>query len=114
MYFTITSPIYAKSGTGRVCPMCGAYESDILRTGKVGCAKCYEFFADILDPYIQRIFGNAEHVGKAPGGASPEVLKARELVKLKNQLKTAISEENYEQAAVFRDQIAKLEADGDE
>lgn len=111
MYFTFTSPFYTANSTGKVCPLCGAAESDIIRTGKVGCAKCYEVFSDIINPYINRIFGDAQHVGRIPGGNNPTAIRLRELSKLKNELKTAVSEENYEYAAVLRDQISELESD---
>jgi len=48
------------------CPWCGATFEEIARTGKVGCAHCYEVFKDRLLPIIQRLYGSDIHCGKMP------------------------------------------------
>ena len=37
---------------------------DIAKTGKVGCADCYEIFEDRLEPIIRRIQSSNRHVGR--------------------------------------------------
>ena len=45
------------------CPDCGMLYSDIVKTGRVGCDKCYETFSKRLIGAINRIHGNKKHVG---------------------------------------------------
>lgn len=46
------------------CEFCGTTYPEIAKTGHVGCAKCYDVFADELYPSIRRIHGNTTHCGK--------------------------------------------------
>ena len=46
------------------CEFCGSSYPEIAKTGMVGCAHCYELFADRLYPSIRRIHGNTTHCGK--------------------------------------------------
>lgn len=48
------------------CPMCSSSFSDITSAGKVGCAKCYEFFAPELSGTLEGIHGNVKHIGRRP------------------------------------------------
>ncbi len=108
------------------CPVCGASFRDISQSGKVGCAECYHVFHDQLLPSVQRIHGNTCHNGKIPTGMSMQVMpetnltvtkdeaktetaEQRKIRELKEQLQAAIAEQNFEQAAVLRDQIKELE-----
>jgi protein arginine kinase activator len=94
---------------GITCPLCGSTASDISRTGKVGCAQCYDTFADMLTPYIKRIHGNTEHTGKIPSDAGAEIKTKRQLVQLKEELKKAIENQEFEKAAELRDRIKDIE-----
>ena len=98
------------------CPGCGSSFEDIAQSGKVGCAECYKTFYERLIPSIQRIHGNTKHCGKHPGGAmlqiSPQQQLANpetELQRKKRELQEAVEAQNYEQAAVLRDEIKELE-----
>lgn len=44
------------------CNLCGATYAEIAREGKVGCAKCYDTFADRLRGSVERIHGAVRHV----------------------------------------------------
>lgn len=108
------------------CPVCGASFRDISKSGKVGCAECYNVFHDQLLPSVQRIHGNTHHNGKVATGTAMQVVpesnlavtkekpkvetaKERKINELKEQLRAAIAEQNFEQAAVLRDKIKELE-----
>jgi protein arginine kinase activator len=96
---------------------CGATWDDIVRTGRVGCAKCYETFYTRLLPVVERIHGSSHHRGKTPEGNLPQVAKERKtgmLLAKKQQLKEAIEAENFEDAVTLRDEIRMLEAKHDE
>jgi len=100
-----------------VCEKCGMSLSDFQKTGKVGCARCYESFRDSLMPVIRSIHMNERHTGKRPGETvrldmdkdSEHELKKERLAR---ELKIAISTENFEEAARLRDEIALLEKEG--
>ena len=89
------------------CEFCGTSFSDIRRTGKVGCGNCYSVFKEQLTPTLQRIHGRTTHIGKHPCNNNE---KQDILDDLKQQLKTAIEKENYEEAAKIRDLIRQKEA----
>lgn len=100
------------------CPGCGASFQEISQTGKIGCAQCYSTFRSQLLPVIQRIHGAAQHKGKAPGGSALRVTEPnRQLVAVeespidekKRLLKKAVEAQDFEQAAVLRDQIKEME-----
>lgn len=116
MYFNFSSPSVLwyteqKPVERKKCPLCGAAANDIQKTGKAGCAKCYEVFSDILDPYIRKIHGNVSHQGRIPGGGTPEQKLDREITRLRQELKDAVEAEEYLKAAELRDKIRELEGE---
>lgn len=95
------------------CGFCGSSMREIINSGHVGCATCYETFYDQLEPTLQRVHGNLlRHKGKTPA-ADPEtqsrLQKEKTLAGLREQIAAAVREENYEAAAALRDQIKELE-----
>ena len=98
------------------CQFCGSSFDEIAKSGKVGCAHCYELFADQLYPSIRRIHGNTTHCGKnsgkqeAPEQKPAEMTKEQKISELKKQLDKAVSEQNFERAAELRDEIKETEA----
>ena len=103
------------------CNSCGYTFDDIANTGRLGCKDCYSVFEDRLDPIIKRIQGSNKHVGrigkiidskienKNTENIEEKVNKPiSEKEKLENELKEAIKEERYEDAAKIRDEIKKL------
>lgn len=97
------------------CEYCGSTYPEIARTGQVGCAHCYELFADQLYPSIRRMHGNTTHCGKNSGKAAKQSAKPAEMTKeeqiaaKKQQLDAAVKEQNFELAAQLRDQIKEME-----
>lgn len=89
------------------CSGCGSSFADIARSGKVGCAGCYEVFYDDLLPSLKRIHGNTKHTGKRAEikAQTPE----HKIKSLKKQLKKAIEAQEFEEAAKLRDEIKVLE-----
>ena len=104
------------SGVDR-CSSCGSSFSDIVNSGRIGCADCYEKFEDKLEPSIRKIHGRTKHIGKfisykddeKADEKAEEKPQISELDTLKEQLKTAVSEQRYEDAAVIRDKINELQ-----
>lgn len=103
----------ARSETTR-CATCGSTYHDIAKSGKVGCANCYELFLSELIPSIRRIHGNTTHCGKRPDSTVNVVNSEKEeaiseIDKLKEKLQKAIEEQNFELAAELRDKIKEME-----
>ena len=97
------------------CEFCGSTYAEIAKTGQVGCANCYQLFADQLYPSIRRIHGNTTHCGKNSGRAAAaekkpaEMTKEEKLADMKKQLDAAVKEQNFELAAELRDRIKETE-----
>ena len=50
----------------KVCDLCGSTFNDIVRSGKAGCARCYDTFRDEFAVMILQIQGKINHVGRKP------------------------------------------------
>lgn len=103
------------------CDSCGSTFDDIINTGRYGCANCYDVFEDKMDPILKKLQGANRHNGRL-GKISDNNIKLNKnetqrsentadnkLEKLQEQLKQAIKEERYEDAAKIRDEIKKKE-----
>ena len=89
------------------CQFCGSSFEEIAKSGKVGCAHCYEEFYEELLPSIQRIHGRTNHTGKLARSAGTEVKVKNEIAKCKAELEQAIKTQEFEKAAELRDKIKK-------
>ena len=118
---SMLSPVQKESEQLK-CRHCGLSYSDFERTGKLGCAGCYESFQKELGPMLQRIHGSSQHVGRtpanmaqAPAEETPEEhiptqqeLKAKRMEELKQKMDEAVAVENFEAAAQYRDEMRAL------
>jgi protein arginine kinase activator len=84
------------------CPTCGYTVIDLQRTGRLGCACCYQSFAPLIAPQLPLMHRGTRHHGKVPHGHRSAYHRAL----LREALARAIATEDYEQAAVLRDQLA--------
>lgn len=98
------------------CDVCSMSYGDITRTGMMGCANCYKIFADQLMPTIRRVHGNITHCGKHSAfvkktqGTQPQKnSKENQVEKLKQELKIAVENQEFEKAAELRDKIKEME-----
>lgn len=101
----ISSPLISE----KVCPSCGMTLTELTKTSKLGCSKCYDVFDSYLEPVLKRIHGNLRHIGKLPESATAPFESENNISALKGELSAAIAREDYEQAAVLRDKIRELE-----
>lgn len=97
--------------TAQRCPMCGASFQEIVKSGKIGCAECYDNFYDLMLPSIQRIHGKTVHSGKVASNNEAVISKENIIEDLKAKLNQAIEEQNFEYAAELRDKIKQLESE---
>lgn len=96
---------------GLHCSKCDLTFDDFQRTGKFGCSQCYESFKSRLEPIFRRVHsGNTKHHGKIPKRQGKHLYRKREIEHYRNKLQKLIAEENFERAAVIRDEIKRLEA----
>lgn len=93
------------------CEKCGMTLEQFLKLGKLGCSNCYTTFEGKLNPLIRRLQGSVEHNGKIPSKLSKTQLVNKEITKLKDLLNKAVEREEYEKAALFRDEIRSLEVE---
>ena len=92
-----------------VCPACGMSMSRFRKESLLGCSYDYDLFDDQLKNVIQRSQnGSLEHCGKVPSRSPAEGKKQVEMINLRKQLEDAVKYEDYEKAAMLRDQIGRL------
>lgn len=114
------------------CDSCGMTFENFMNTGKFGCSNCYNIFESKIDPILKNIHGANRHVGRlgkiGPASNIQEQEEKREINKiegtekeepkvanevseedkLREELRKAIKEERYEDAAKLRDEIKNL------
>ena len=105
------------------CSKCGLDWDDFLHTGKFGCSNCYSDFESRIDPILRSLQGATNHIGRLGDVKTGNEVKRNlddkmtekqesnlsEVDKLKEDLKNAIKEERYEDAAKIRDELKKHE-----
>ena len=103
------------------CGSCGTSLESVQMGQPVGCIECYVVFndflvneliaADAIPPALQKKLASqksqAIHIGKSPDQPVDITLSSR-LASLNEALNDALKRENYEQAAMLRDQIKTL------
>jgi protein arginine kinase activator len=98
----------AKGEPQVTCPSCGLTSVEFRRSGRLGCASCFEAFGALIRPALEDMHAGTVHKGKTPHIALSRQNRQAELHGLENALQRAIAEEAYEDAAKYRDQIHAL------
>jgi protein arginine kinase activator len=93
----------------KLCDFCGTKLSDVLRTGKVGSAACYDEFRMELEPVLREQQVAVMHRGKSPHVTDKREHFRRDLQSKRGMLRSALRSENYEEAARLRDAIRGIE-----
>lgn len=91
-----------------VCSTCKMTFDEFLRGGRLGCSDCYDTFASRLLKPLKQIHGSFQHTGKIPERMGGELKKTREIQRLEAELNQAVSEQNFERAAMLRDKIRDM------
>jgi protein arginine kinase activator len=91
--------------SSKSCPACGLSLKDLKKGSRLGCGACYEAFEPELQPILAGIHGSSRHVGKKPRARGEQDGKsdAVNTEVLERRLESAVSAENYEEAARLRD-----------
>ncbi|HUG41060.1 MAG TPA: UvrB/UvrC motif-containing protein [Longimicrobiales bacterium] len=92
------------------CEYCGMTLKDFKKIGRLGCPHCYVTFEGHLRGLLRRLHGGTQHVGKVYLPPDPsEAERGERLSRLKRKLERAVASEDFERAALLRDQIRELE-----
>ena len=87
------------------CPSCGFTQADFKKAGRLGCAECYETFKDGLEGLLKSMHKGTRHQGKVPHALQQSRDLSDRLKTLQRKLDKAVAEEDFEQAALVRDEI---------
>ena len=98
----------AASGGELKCSFCGFTQADFRKAGRLGCAECYQTFAEGLESLLRTMHKGTKHVGKAPQFYRQSQDLSDKLKSLQKKLEKAIAEENFESAVQLRDEIAQV------
>ena len=98
----------AIEGPALVCSSCGCTPRDFKHSGRLGCPDCYESFDSLIKPMLKGMHRGGTHVGKIPHGLLKRVGLRREINRLQDSLARAVEQEQYEDAARFRDELEQL------
>lgn len=120
--------------SGLRCRNCGLPIEAYRRNFILGCSVCYDSFREILEQDLRKFHGSVRHLGRRPGGGKMQFptdeaaaavtdhplatatagalasqQKLREMLEsLQRKLDRAIEAEDFEKAALYRDQIREL------
>ena len=97
------------SGNAIKCKRCGLTLNELNRYGRLGCSQCCESFAEYLEPALKNIHSVTTHKGKRSENSAVKELPQNKVASLKEKLKEAIKNEEYEKAAELRDIIREIE-----
>ena len=91
------------------CTLCASTFDDLVKSGKVGCAECYKVFKDELGRSVESIHGKAKYMGKKPKKFKEKQSKEDKIKDLQAEMNKAIELQDFERAAVIRDEIRSIE-----
>ena len=94
-----------------VCPNCNISFAEFRSKVRLGCPQDYVVFAEELIPLLENIHSAHQHTGKIPRRAPDGSQRQYQLIKLRNDLRIAVEEEDYETAAALRDEIQSVESE---
>ncbi len=77
------------------CDNCGMSLGDILESGVVGCANCYDVFEENLAEIIKKMQKNTKNLAKKPKFSEISEFQRDRVMRLKVDLEKALSERDY-------------------
>ena len=95
-------------GVDLKCPQCGFTQADFKKAGRLGCAECYHTFKEGLEGLLKSMHKGTRHIGKVPMALRQSRELTDKLKSLQKKLEKAIHDENFEQAALVRDELTQL------
>jgi len=107
--FNVGTGMTENIGLADKCEYCGLSEKKFIKSGLLGCSRCYDYFGGRLQPLLRKIQGTDRHTGKVPKRTGGKARLNMEIRELKSKLQEAVAREEFEKAAVLRDKIRDLE-----
>ncbi len=101
-----------QNSKNRVCSVCGYVLKDIIENKKAGCPECYTQFKKEIVSLLHSDGIEGEYTGSLPRQLAYFKSSLTDRMMLQSKLEKAISEEDYEKAAVYRDRLRVLEKNG--
>ncbi len=102
-----------QKASSKSCPECGMTYAEFRQNGRFGCPRDYDVFGAEVIALLERIHGASKYSGKTPeGGRVLDGVLLDAASEVRDQLSTAIEEEDYELAARLRDEIRKIADEG--
>jgi protein arginine kinase activator len=95
---------------GLKCPACGFSQADFKKAGRLGCPACYQTFAEPLEGLLKTMHKGTRHTGKVPESLRQSRDLSDRLRQLQKKLAKAIEQEDFEEAAILRDEIKQTTA----
>lgn len=99
----------AREDSARMCPVCGMSVGEIRRNKIAGCPECYAIFSQDIHTVLSKEGINGEYSGDMPKRLSSFKSVLTDRIMLQNKLEDAVSREDYEKAAMYRDFLRALE-----
>jgi len=93
-----------------VCPKCGLKFSEFRKQGKLGCPECFQAFEKDVRAIVSQMAARPRHTGKLPRTLVVEHAAAAEGDGLREELREAVEQEDYELAAQLRDRLREMES----
>ncbi len=108
---------YSKYGTEKppteynhiACPYCGRKLSDLKDSKKIGCPNCFLYFKSEILTALKKVKTDIRYTGKVQSSENKEFALQLSIAELKQRLQRALETEEYEQAAMLRDELKALE-----
>ncbi|HVM47378.1 MAG TPA: UvrB/UvrC motif-containing protein [Candidatus Acidoferrum sp.] len=100
----------AAGGSELKCPRCGFTQADFKKAGRLGCAECYHTFSEALGGLLKTMHKGTRHVGKVPEALRQSRDLSDRVKDLQDKLNKAIAAEDFEEAAILRDEIKQASA----
>ena len=100
----------AAGGVELKCARCGFTQADFKKAGRLGCPECYKTFAEGLEGLLKSMHKGIRHAGKVPEALRQTRDLSDRLKALQKKLTKAVEDENFEQAALLRDEIKQMSA----
>ena len=100
----------AAGGVETKCPRCGFTQADFKKSGRLGCPECYVTFAEGLSGLLKTMHKGTRHVGKVPESLRKSRDFSDRMMALQKKLNKAVEDENFEEAALLRDEIKQMSA----
>lgn len=87
-----------------VCPDCKTTSEEFLKTGFVGCPKCYKVFEPLVVQTVKKLQQSDRHIGKSPYGNGDTIDEAG----LKAELQAAVDSGDYVKIVELSERLKKF------